>query len=358
MLIQRKPRQRRVRCTTHISAMPQAVFCLLLLLARGSLTTASRPEFISAGHFLNANSRPLSGQTLGNHGPYMFHQRPMLPSQNENEVSRPSNNAGVAFAPQLIHDYFKPGKESYGQGSLEQQNKWPSNFMATRPKPIQMTLAKNSRPMLGLLKQLMAGRFHIVADAIHLDAVPIIERPMQPYIEGMIIEPDSLITSVHSHIEPIQPMHFELPESARPEHVTSLTNARPNNGVQQVPFQLLLKEFNDLAAKINLKPNEHAVTFSSLYQNYMKLLEQQNKTASPPILKTTLPTTTAKTESTAPPTTSETRSTIIMNVTPTTSDIPMKTKDDFNMIQTSFSKAKDDKPAVWLPGMGPEMTSP
>ncbi|XP_069116162.1 uncharacterized protein [Argopecten irradians] len=324
-----------------LSAMKRAVLCFLLSLATGSWAAIKpRPVLLSAGRFLQANPRPLF---TGNNGPYPnVIQKPGMPNPMTHAVNKPSNNAGLPLA--LANGYLRPHEQSFSQGMFGHHSGWEANSIATRPKVIPMTLVKPNRPMLGLLKQLMSGKFLIKADAIHLDAIPIAERPTQPNLEGMVIEPS--MVSVQVPNQPVQPIYFESPKPLR-----------PNLG-QQVPFELLLQEFKELDSKINSKPNVHGVTFASLYQNYMKLLEKQNKTTLPIKSTTTVPSTTVQTESTPPTTTSEsTKTTVTVTAVPTTSALPTNTKDIFGMIHTSLGQATDDKPVIRLPGMGPDASS-
>ncbi|XP_060082941.1 uncharacterized protein LOC132562225 [Ylistrum balloti] len=324
--------------------MSQAILSVFLSLAAGNLVTESRPNYMSAGRFLHANIGP-SAAHLDEPYQNMFQKSSFPSSPFSHEGIESSGIAGISLASQLVHDsYMKPGKVTYGQGSP---------VMASKPGQIKWTLTKNSEPMLGMLKHLLNGNFHIVADAVHVDAIPLHERPMQSYIEGMIIEPSNPIAHAHNDMEPVLPMYFGPPDSGRPHQIIPQTNVHPNNVVQPVPLELLLKEFNDMNGNGKLKPNEHVVTFAKLYQNYMRLLEKQ-KTTSSTMLSTDLPTTSAN--STTLPTTSETKISAAVIITPTSSMIySTKKKEDANLNKIPNGKSSDDKQVMRLPGMGPEM---
>ncbi|OWF35744.1 uncharacterized protein LOC110442556 [Mizuhopecten yessoensis] len=347
-----------------MSAVTQAVICLISLLLLTDLATASTPEYLPARDFLHSDSRPSFPQPLGKHESFQNTiQKPMTRSLLKPiwyEGSKPSNT-GISFASHSVRpDYLKPNRESYGQGLFERPDMWQSNMMVpVRPELVQMTVSKNNRPMLGMLKQLLNGDFHIVADAIHVDAIPI---RRQPFMEGMIIVPtiSPLLTNVNNQVKPVQQMYLGLPEADKqePSISSSLSNTHSSNMAHQVPLELLLQEFNDLDAKNNLKPDGHVVTFASLYQNYIELLEQQNKRTTPPMLSTTTSTTIVTPESTAHPTTPETETTVDVISTPAIPMSPVTKKEDggYSLIQTSQGKITDDKQVLWLPGMAPEMT--
>lgn len=311
---------------------------------------------------VHANSQSPPAMSMGGKVHFASFEKPHIPPHQthsdllEGSNSLPDSGFGLSSRPVPNEQY--PIARPLRPVPFGRPANWQTNLpVYHRPGVVSLALIPDRRPVMGLLRQLLNGKYHVVADAFHVDAMPMRKISVShPYME--VIEP-----SQHAQVSPPEVRPQETSEIEHANSVSSIDSLSGNRPMPQVPFDVLLQEFKDLETNIKGKPDNHEVTFASLYQNYMKLLEMQtttkpetvsSETQTPTVMVTTLPTTppTTRTPPTNPPSTPETERNDTTTIpTPTTT----QKENVGNMIGTShFEGEKDDGAVMWLPGLGPE----
>ena len=314
--------------------------------------------FVLLGNpFVREENKPMDGIVPPFHPP-QYIRPPLIPN------SRPFMSAGSPEESYLDHDSFgtRPNwhqmrPESGYPGMRPNGDSMKPNWYHLKPEgeyPINPAMAA-----MGFMKQFVNGNYRVVADKIHIDAIPMNNKPQQPPIqlEELLISGGMGPQSVYSlSTESNKPQL----SSSHPNYATGMESQLP-----AVALETLIKEYTDMSSpqnNVDVNHQENVVPFEQLYESYMKMLAEKSKLDNMSASSTPSPTTTGEVDLRTIVTTTEPTTTTATIQNTTTHDVtPEATTSEpeggANAAFSPFSSSKEGTDTMSLPDSLPPMTS-